>query len=187
MYSRTPGGTRTTGWMPLVCGIMSPSKPNSLYLKYNFFYSVLNKSVISSDHDKWDMLYTNSLYFSTCTCKWSSLFKLMRWCSVIGLLLITALGKIMNERCTPRSLFSSYLKQLRRMKWIWRDAKESCILRSFVSLGAGIAQSIRPLGCWLTLNGQLHASAALLPGIDPLYPMWIGLAGLQTRSGCCGE
>jgi hypothetical protein len=32
-----------------------PSKPNNLYS--NFFYSILNKIVISSDQDKWDILY----------------------------------------------------------------------------------------------------------------------------------
>jgi hypothetical protein len=36
-------------------------------------------------------------------------------------------------------------------------------------------------------SGQLHASAALVPGKNPQYPLDRRLGGPQSRSGCGGE
>jgi hypothetical protein len=39
----------------------------------------------------------------------------------------------------------------------------------------------------MEMSGQLHTSAALPPGKEPLGPMDRKLGGPQSRSGRCGE
>jgi hypothetical protein len=39
---------------------------------------------------------------------------------------------------------------------------------------------------WTGVGGQLHASAALLLGLSPRYPLYGELSGSQCRSGCSG-